>query len=146
MPVQRSPGDFGSRLRAARERRGITVRQVASATKISASAIEALERNDLSGLPGGIFSRAFVRSYAIEVGLDPDMAIEQFQEQFPPVPGTARRRIDQIEDRQAPQSDRRIAATVLWLLIVSVPLAGLILYFGATGRPQQPSKPQVTAR
>src|SRR3954471_20028250 len=104
MPVQRSPGDFGSRLRAARERRGITVRQVASATKISASAIEALERNDLSGLPGGIFSRAFVRAYAIEVGLDPDLAIEQFQEQFPPVPGTARRRIEGAAEDAAGQA------------------------------------------
>jgi cytoskeletal protein RodZ len=146
MSVQRTAGDLGTRLRTARERRGVTVQQLASATTISANAIEALERNDLSGLPGGIFSRAFVRSYAIEVGLDPDAAIEQFLEQFPPVAGTARRRIDQIEDRQAHQSDRRIAAAVLWLLVFSVPIAGLILYYGATGRPQTSSKPQVVTR
>src|SRR5918996_1419911 len=75
--------DFGGRLREARERRGISLRQIANATKISVSALEALERNDISRLPGGIFSRAFVRSYAIEVGLDPDETIQDFIAQFP---------------------------------------------------------------
>ena len=67
MSADRTPGDFGSRLRAARERRGITLRQIASSTKISVGVLEALERNDISRLPGGIFGRAFVRSYAVEV-------------------------------------------------------------------------------
>ena len=62
--------DFGSRLRAAREARGVSLRDIAAATKISVLVLEALERNDASRLPGGIFSRAFVRSYAKEVGLD----------------------------------------------------------------------------
>src|SRR5436189_1482991 len=74
--------DFGGKLRQARERRGISLRQIAAATKISAAALEALERNDISKLPGGIFSRAFVRSYAVEVGLDPDDTVGEFLERF----------------------------------------------------------------
>ncbi len=74
--------DFGGKLRQARERRGISLRQIAASTKISAAALEALERNDISKLPGGIFSRAFVRSYAIEVGLDPDDTVREFLERF----------------------------------------------------------------
>ena len=77
------PGGFGSRLREARERRGISLRQVANATKISMGALEALERGHVSRLPGGIFSRAFVRSYAIEVGLDPEATIQEFIAQLP---------------------------------------------------------------
>ena len=46
------------------------------------SALEALERNDISRLPGGIFSRAFVRSYAIEVGLDPEATIQDSSRSF----------------------------------------------------------------
>src|SRR5205807_3195293 len=83
MAFDRTAGDFGSRLRAARERRGLSLRQIAVATKISMSALEALERNDISRLPGGIFSRAFVRSYAVEVGLDPDATVQEFLAQFP---------------------------------------------------------------
>ena len=74
---------FRGKLRDARERRGISLRQIANATKISIGALEALERNDISRLPGGIFSRAFVRSYASEVGLDPDATIQEFIAQFP---------------------------------------------------------------
>ena len=68
MPPERTSGGFGGRLRDARERRGMSLRQIANATKISVAVLEALERNDISKLPGGIFGRAFVRSYAIEVG------------------------------------------------------------------------------
>ena len=71
MPSERSSGGFGARLRDARERRGMSLRQIANTTKIAVSVLEALERNDISKLPGGIFCRAFVRSYASEVGLDP---------------------------------------------------------------------------
>lgn len=70
--------EFGAQLKHARESRGISLRQVATSTKISTMALEALERGDLSKLPGGIFSRAFVKAYALEVGLDPDEVIAQF--------------------------------------------------------------------
>src|ERR687888_922751 len=76
-------GDFGGRLREARERRGMSLRQIADATKISVSVLEALERNDISRLPGGIFGRAFVRSFAVEVGLDPERTIQEFIARFP---------------------------------------------------------------
>src|SRR4030088_3127251 len=83
MAVDRTPGDFGSTLRDARERRGMSLRHIANRTKITVAALDALERNDLSRLPGGIFSRAFVRSYAVEVGLNPDEVIRDFNAQFP---------------------------------------------------------------
>src|SRR2546428_13732700 len=83
MTGDRAAGDFGRKLREARERRGVSLRQIANSTKISVSALEALERNDISRLPGGIFSRAFVRSYAVEVGLDPEETIHDFIAQFP---------------------------------------------------------------
>ncbi len=70
--------EFGAQLKQARESRGISLRQIATSTKISTVALEALERGDLSKLPGGIFSRAFVRAYAIEVGLDPEEISKQF--------------------------------------------------------------------
>src|SRR6478672_10839682 len=83
MLADRTPDDFSSPLRQARERRGVSLRQIATATKISMAALEGLERNDITRLPGGIFSRAFVRSYAVEVGLDPDKTIQEFIAQFP---------------------------------------------------------------
>jgi cytoskeleton protein RodZ len=81
--------DFGARLRAAREARGLSLRAIATATKISALALEALERNDIGRLPGGLFSRAFVRAYAKEVGLDPDATVREFIAQFSDDPEAA---------------------------------------------------------
>lgn len=76
-------GDFGSQMRRVREERGVSLRRIAETTKLSVSALEALERNDTSRLPGGIFSRAFVRSYAAEIGVDPEQAVRDFLSQFP---------------------------------------------------------------
>ena len=81
--LEHSKPDFGIKMKRRREERGVSLRQIADATKLSVSALEALERNDISRLPGGIFSRAFVRSYAIEVGADPDQTLREFLVQFP---------------------------------------------------------------
>ena len=81
--VERATADFGPRMKRAREDRGVTLRHIADTTKISVSALEALERNDISRLPGGIFSRAFIRSYALEIGLDPEQAVRDFLGEFP---------------------------------------------------------------
>ena len=60
--------DLGTRLKQAREERGISLNEIATATKISPTTLEALERSDYARLPGGIFSRSFVRAYALRSG------------------------------------------------------------------------------
>jgi cytoskeletal protein RodZ len=75
--------DFGPRLRRLREERRISLREIAETTKISVSTLEALERDDISRMPGGIFSRAIVRSYAAEVGADVDATVRDFVARFP---------------------------------------------------------------
>ncbi len=70
--------DLGHQLKRAREARGVSLREIATRTKISITALEALERSEFHRLPGGIFSRAVVRAYATEVGLDPDITVENF--------------------------------------------------------------------
>ena len=135
MAHDRIPGDFGRKLREARERRGISLRQIAAATKISMGVLEALERNDISRLPGGIFSRAFVRSYAIEVGLDPETTIQEFIAQFPHDAVTAGHPpSEHVEDHEAVESDRRMASTFLRLIAISLPIAAVVLYLGSAGR------------
>jgi cytoskeletal protein RodZ len=146
MSADRLAGSFGGKLRDARERRGVSLRQIANATKISVAALEALERNDISRLPGGIFSRAFVRSYAIEVGLDPEATIQEFIAQFPNDSVTAGHPAsDRGEDHEAVESDRQTAGVYLWLVVVSVPLAAALLYFTASGREAARKPPQASA-
>ena len=135
MASDRPSGDFGGKLRAARERRGITIRQMANTTKIEAAVLEALERNDISRMPGGIFGRAFVRSYAVEVGLDPEETIRDFMAQFPKESVTVGHpATGQAEEYDSLESDRRAASTFLRLIAVSVPIAAIVIYLGASGR------------
>lgn len=79
------PRDFGATLRREREGRGISLREIATTTKISVGSLEALERNQVKRLPGGVFTRSFVRSYAVQVGLDPDQTLQEFLTAFPDV-------------------------------------------------------------
>ena len=74
---------FGSRLRMERERRTITLASISDNTKISHSLLEALERDDVSRWPSGIFRRSFIRTYAQAIGLDPDVIAREFLERFP---------------------------------------------------------------
>ena len=142
MTAHKASGDFGRKLREARERRGLSLRQIASATKISMITLEALERNDIARLPGGIFSRAFVRSYALEVGLDPEETIQEFMGQFPQDSVTAGHPTTaQFEDHEEVESDRRMASTFVRLVFVSIPVAAVVLYFATAGRRSAPRPP-----
>lgn len=69
---------FGETLRRERELRGITLREIAEATKISVRFLHALEEGRVDVLPGGLFPRAFVRQYALHVGLDPERTVAEF--------------------------------------------------------------------
>lgn len=74
---------FGPRLRAQRERRGITLTSIAESTKIKRSLLEGLERGDVSQWPSGLYRRAYIREYACAVGLAPEPLVEEFQLLFP---------------------------------------------------------------
>jgi len=137
MPAEKSSSDFGARLRAAREQRGLTLRVVADATKISVRALEALERNDISRLPGGIFSRAFVRAYAVEVGLDPEQAVAEFITRFPDeIVTQGHPRTRAIVDELEAERDGRGGVTLLggMAIVLGLAVLALALYYGISGR------------
>ena len=129
--------DFGTFLRQAREQRGVSLQDLAVTTKISARVLEALERNDPSKLPGGIFSRSFVRAYAREVGVDPDVAVANFVSAFPDESGadempatTSAVEAESFEQR------RRVFRVVVRLLGVVVIVAILAFIYYSKFRPR----------
>ena len=75
---------FGSRLRAERERCGISLDSIAEKTKIKKSFLDSLERGDFSKWPAGtVFRRAYVRDYAAAIGLSPESVVVDFIRLFP---------------------------------------------------------------
>jgi hypothetical protein len=73
---------LGDRLKRHRERRGITLESISQSTKVPAALFAGLERGDCSRWPVGLYSRAYVRSYAEAVGLNADETVEDFVSAF----------------------------------------------------------------
>lgn len=120
----------GGRLRETREKKGVSLRQIANSTRISVMSLEALERSDFSRLPGGIFTRAFIRAYAEEVGLDPKRTIQDFIAELQLETAAATKYPAAAEDGEKLDSDRKALATALRLVLVSAPIAALVIYYG----------------
>lgn len=73
---------FGERLRRQREKQRVTLDQIAANTKVAASLFAGLEKGDCGRWPGGMYNRAFIRSYAGAIGLDPDETAAEFAEYY----------------------------------------------------------------
>jgi cytoskeleton protein RodZ len=73
---------FGEFLRQARERRRLTLEQIAGETKIAPRLLTSLEQGDVQPMPKGMYRRAMLRAYAESVGLDTEAALSQFERTF----------------------------------------------------------------
>ena len=127
--------DVGSRLRAAREAKQLSLREIADTTKISIGSLEALEENDVALLPGGIFTRGFVRSYCAEVGLDPEQTMRDFMAQLPAEEVAVGTEYDLAHKHELSESQQRRAGRVLTLALVGVAVGALLFFFGIWGVP-----------
>lgn len=75
---------IGETLRHERLRHNLSLEQVARETKISARFLQAIEAEDFSKLPGGVFTRSFVRQYARLLGLDEEEVAAELQRTIEP--------------------------------------------------------------
>jgi cytoskeleton protein RodZ len=69
---------FGEELRREREARGIALDSITDLTKIGSRHLVALESEHFEQLPGGVFNKGIVRSYARAVGLDEDVWVGRY--------------------------------------------------------------------
>ncbi|MEW6208189.1 MAG: RodZ domain-containing protein [Acidobacteriota bacterium] len=75
---------LGETLKQKREERGISLAEISEATKIGTRFLKAIESDNFSILPGGIFTRSFIRAYARTVHLDEEEAIALYHQQIAP--------------------------------------------------------------
>src|SRR4051812_22542793 len=78
LSVEPAPS-LAERLYAARKRKGVDLYRAERETKIRARYLGALERGDDGDLPGGVYTKGFLRNYALYLGLDPDEALSQWR-------------------------------------------------------------------
>ena len=118
--------DPATRLRLAREAKGVSTRQVAESTKLSVRAIDALESGRVSALPEGIYRRSIIRAVASEVGLDPEQVLREFSLAYPidlPAPSGPAAVVEVPKGRHALQGALAFIGAIL-------PLVAGVMYFG----------------
>lgn len=69
---------LGEKLRQAREDKGLTLSEVSEHTRISSLYLLSIENDDYKILPGGIFNKGFVKSYAKFVGVNEQEALNDY--------------------------------------------------------------------
>lgn len=69
---------LGPALRDARDAAGLSVSEIATRLKVPETVVENIESERLEALPGSVFARGYVRSYASLVGLDPDEMVSAY--------------------------------------------------------------------
>jgi cytoskeleton protein RodZ len=73
---------IGERLRNAREAKGMTLAVAESLTRIRGVYLEALEEEKFDRLPGAVYARGYLRTYALALGLDPDELMDAYPGAF----------------------------------------------------------------
>ena len=133
--------DPAGRLRLAREQKGLSLRQVADATKLSVRAIEFVEKDSLARLPQGIYRRSIVRAVAREVGLNPDQILKEFAslhpDDLPATPSVA------VAEPKATTSFSRVVTLVSAVLPI---VAGIIYITLPMTRAMMSGAPKQTAQ
>jgi len=121
---------LGEKLRQAREENGLTLGDVAEQTRISSLYLEAIENDDYKILPGGIFNKGFIKSYAKFVGISEQEALMDYQSQLARAEGVT---ADQEPKAYRPQvlTDDQSGSMLPTIIVAALVLAimtGGILY------------------
>jgi cytoskeleton protein RodZ len=138
---------FGENLRREREMRGVTLEEISEATKISIRFLRAIENDEFGKLPGGIFTRSFILTYARYLGLDDERILGEFQLSAQPKADVDIRRIAAV--RPIPKHPGGVRTPLIALLVAVVMLAGGYALFRYSRRAAEmpmttPVPPQTT--
>ena len=132
---------LGEELKRRREERNISLADISEATRIGTRFLKAIESDNYSILPGGIFTRSFIRAYAKQVGLNEDEAVARYQLQVtsqtaeaPPQPQAAENVVRQMPPpekrarKPEPVTFRQPATRTNWSTVIIG--AGIVVFVG----------------
>ncbi|MEO2203998.1 RodZ family helix-turn-helix domain-containing protein [Paenibacillus pabuli] len=117
--------ELGQQLREARLQKGMSLDDVQEMTKIRKRYLEAIEAGDYKVLPGSFYVRAFIKTYAETVGLNPDELLEGHKKDVPAeeTEATMEPVIQKRSSRPVERSNRWMSVALMWtfpILIVAL--------------------------
>lgn len=114
---------FGEHLRREREMRGVSLDEIAAATRISTRFLEALESEQWDRLPGGAFNRGFIRSIARFLGIDEDALVAEYAYEHKDASAS---QPSSVPAQQIPRNWRPIVVAVIVVILLLV--GGAVVY------------------
>ncbi|MCC8436834.1 DUF4115 domain-containing protein [Brevibacillus sp. M2.1A] len=134
--------ELGQVLQRAREEKGITLDDIQRITKIQRRYLEAIERGHFHVLPGHFYARAFIKSYAEAVGLDPNHILTHFQSDLPAQPPTEQ--VERLRRRRVASANNPLQAgrwVTKTLLVLFIALIIGVIYFAVVNNNGQLTQP-----
>ncbi len=131
---------IGSDLHRARTRREIELSEVEAATRIRARFLSAIENEEWDALPGGVYTRGFIRTYASYLGLDGNRIAEDYRREFES--GSVER--PEAAASPAPMEvprRRRMRPGATWLALATVALLTAVAIFAIPNGGEEAATP-----
>jgi cytoskeletal protein RodZ len=122
-----APG-LPERLYTARERKGVDLYRAERDTKIRARYLEALERGEWKALPGAVYTKGFLRNYALYLGLDPEDVLRQWRRERGDI-----REVEPIAVPRpiaAPRQGLNFSPGIVWAALLTLGVIAFIAYLG----------------
>ena len=138
-PVEKVSKTLGARLAEQRELRKVSLDEIARVTKISIHILHAMEKDKWDALPGGIFTRNFIRLYANHLGLDAERWVEEWMQ-------LSKERSEAAEESELLKDGGDQEMSQSWLLLLLVVIVILLIggYFAITKISESPAEPVAT--
>ena len=124
LPKERPKPSVGAYLSQERRRKDISLVDVSKVTRIALQYLEALERDEFKTLPASIFVRGFLRTYAANLGLDPQEVLRIYEAQMSSLPAP------EMERRASGKKAAPLVKYIATLFIIAFGVGISFFFFG----------------
>jgi cytoskeleton protein RodZ len=134
---------LGTYLSHLREERGLSIDEMARATRVAPRYLEALEHEDFAALPASVFTKGYIRAYCQALGVSVDEALARYTESANVAPAEPAPAATPAAAARASDNARRARGTLLvsFILLVGFGLALFVVtLFLQSGRPEVGAK------
>jgi len=118
------------RLLAARERKGVDLYRAERDTKIRSRYLAALEHGEYGELPGAVYTKGFLRNYALYLGLDPEDVIRQWKRERGDAAVSAEPVLSVPKPLAAPRQGLTFSPVIVVAALLTVVIAAFAVYMG----------------
>lgn len=129
-------------LKALREAKGLSLKDIYETTRISVSNLSAIENGQFQLLPAPAFARTFIRNYALAIGAESEMLLAAYEKYLQSLNAPAGQ---EKETGGAWQKTGKYGKWIIWLLAALIAVIVIIILLSRDNRPSPEVAPAKSA-